>query len=137
VSVVQCGLILFLFVFAAHFRLSWRRPVFGITLGFGIAASVHLAYWGLMADWLFGQKSYFLDFSLWRPTKSRADLVYYLLVPRRMPLRLRFSCLRIISTSGTGNWSVTSTMSLAIILVIAAVVALGMILRLLCPEACS
>jgi hypothetical protein len=84
VSVVQCGLILFLFVFAAHFRLSWRRPVFGITLGFGIAASVHLAYWGLMADWLFGQKSYFLDFLVMAAYQVCVLIwFYYLLVPQK------------------------------------------------------
>jgi hypothetical protein len=84
VSVVQCGLILFLLVFAAHFRLSWRRPVFGITLGFGIAASVHLAYWGLMADWLFGQKSYFLDFLVMAAYHVCVLIwCYYLLIPQK------------------------------------------------------
>jgi len=62
VSVVQCGLILFLFVFAAHFHLSWGRYVFGITLGFGIVAGVYVAYWALMAEWFFGQRTYLLDF---------------------------------------------------------------------------
>jgi hypothetical protein len=84
VSVVQCGLILFLLVFAAHFHLSWRRSVLGITLGFGIAASAHLVYWALIADWLFGQKSYLLDFVI-----MAAYLVcvliwsYYLLLPQK------------------------------------------------------
>jgi hypothetical protein len=83
VSVVQCGLILFLFVFAAHFHLSWRRSVFGITLGFGIAASAHLAYWGLMADWLFGQKSYLLDFAIMATFQVCVLIwLYYLLVPQ-------------------------------------------------------
>lgn len=62
VSVVQCGLILFLFAFAAYFHLQWGRSVFGITMGFAVLASVHLTYWALMADWLLGQKSYLLDF---------------------------------------------------------------------------
>jgi hypothetical protein len=66
VSVVQCGLIVFLFAFAAYFHLTWQRPNFGIILGFGIAASVSLACWGLLANWLLGQmlgqKSYLLDF---------------------------------------------------------------------------
>ncbi len=84
VSVVQCGLILFLFVFAAHFRLNWRRSVFGITLGFGIAASAHLAYWGLMADWLFGQKSYLLDFAIMAAFQFCVLIwCYYLLVPQK------------------------------------------------------
>jgi hypothetical protein len=84
VSVVQCGLILFLFVFAAHFHLNWRRSVFGITLGFGVAASVHLVCWSLLADWLIGQKSYFLDF-LNMATYHICVLIWFycLLVPQK------------------------------------------------------
>jgi hypothetical protein len=84
VSVVQCGLILFLFLFAAHFHLRWRSPVFGITLGFGIVASVYLAYWALLAGWLFGQKSFLLDF-LNMATYHICVLIwfYYLLVPQK------------------------------------------------------
>jgi hypothetical protein len=84
VSVVQCGLILFLFVFAAHFHLSWRHSVFGITLGFGIAASAHLAYWALMADWLLGQKSILLDFGIMAAFQTCVLIwCYYLLVPQK------------------------------------------------------
>jgi hypothetical protein len=85
VSVVQCGLILFLFVFAARFHLRWVRPVLGITLGFGIVAAVHLAYWALMADWLLGQKSSLLDF-LNMAIYHVCVLVwlYYLLVPPKV-----------------------------------------------------
>jgi len=84
VSVVQCGLILFLFGFASHFHLSWGRSAFGITLGFGVAASVHLAYWALAADWLFGQKSYLLDFLIMAAYHVCVLIwFYYLLVPQR------------------------------------------------------
>ena len=85
VSVVQCGLILFLFIFAARFHLNWKPSVFGITLGFGIVASIDLAHWGLLADWLFGQKSYLLDF-LNMATYQVCVLIwfYYLLVPEKV-----------------------------------------------------
>ena len=85
VSVVQCGLILFLFVFAAHFHLRWERAVFGIILGFGIVAGVYLAYWALMAGWFFGQRTYLLDF-LNMATYHVCVLVwfYYLLVPQKV-----------------------------------------------------
>lgn len=85
VSVVQCGLILFLFLFAAHFHLRWRSPVFGITLGFGIVASVNLAYWAVVAGWLFGEKGYLLDF-LNMATYHVCVLIwfYYLLVPHKI-----------------------------------------------------
>ncbi len=85
VSVVQCGLILFLFVFAAHFHLRWEHRVFGITLGFGIIASVYLAYWAVMTDWLFGQKGYLFDFVIM--TVYHACVLiwcYYLLVPHKV-----------------------------------------------------
>jgi hypothetical protein len=87
-SVVQCGLILFLFIFAAYFHLRWQRAVFGITLGFGIAASVYLAHWALMAGWLFGQKSYLLDF-LSMAAYQVCVLIwfYYLLVPGKSDSR--------------------------------------------------
>jgi len=83
VSVVQCGLIVFLFVFAAHFRLSWGRVVFGITLGFGIVAGVYLAYWALMAEWFLGQRTYLLDF-MNMATYHVCVLIwfYYLLLPQ-------------------------------------------------------
>src|ERR1039458_5200610 len=84
VSVVQCGLILFVLIFAAHFHLRWGRTVFGITIGFGIVASLDLAYWALMAGWLFGQKTYILDF-LNMATYHVCVLIwfYYLLVPQK------------------------------------------------------
>ncbi len=85
VSVVQCGLVVFLFLFAARFHLTWPRFTLGITLGFGIVASVHLAYWALMADWLLGRKSSLLDFLL-MATYHVCVLIwfYYLLVPQRV-----------------------------------------------------
>lgn len=42
-SIVQCGLLLSMFVFSRYFALSWRSSTFGIALGFGIFASVELA----------------------------------------------------------------------------------------------
>src|SRR5271154_753627 len=63
IYLIECGLILFLFVFAAYFKLSWSRSAFGITLGLGVSASVHLATWALMANGKFpAQYRTFLDF---------------------------------------------------------------------------
>jgi hypothetical protein len=42
-SIVQCGLLLAMFLFSRYFALSWRSTEFGIALGFGIFASVELA----------------------------------------------------------------------------------------------
>jgi hypothetical protein len=43
VSVLQCGLLISLFLFSKYFILSWRGQAFGIALGLGIFASVELA----------------------------------------------------------------------------------------------
>jgi hypothetical protein len=47
IFMIESGLIVFLFVFAAYFRLRWDRLSFGIALGLGISACVHLATWAL------------------------------------------------------------------------------------------
>jgi hypothetical protein len=43
VGLVQSGLLVFLFLFCAYFRLSWRAYTYGIAVGLGIFASVDLA----------------------------------------------------------------------------------------------
>jgi hypothetical protein len=50
VFVIESGLILFLFLFASYFRLSWDRLSFGILLGFGVSACVHLAMLAIVAN---------------------------------------------------------------------------------------
>jgi hypothetical protein len=47
--IIECGLLLFVFLFAAYFRLPWERLAFGIALGRGFAASVQLGTWALMS----------------------------------------------------------------------------------------
>jgi hypothetical protein len=85
IYLIECGLILFLFVFAAYFKLSWSRPAFGITLGLGISACVHLATWALMANGKFpAQYRIYLDF-LNMATNHVSVLIWfhYLLVPAK------------------------------------------------------
>jgi len=48
--VIECGLLLFIFLFAAYFHLAWGRLAFGIALGRGIAASVQLVTWALWSN---------------------------------------------------------------------------------------
>jgi hypothetical protein len=50
IYIVECGLILFLFALVAYFKLTFSRSSFGIALGLGISACVHLATWALMAN---------------------------------------------------------------------------------------
>lgn len=60
---VECGLLVFIFLFTAYFRLAWPRLVFGIALGRGIAASMQLATWAFLANVkLFEHARHLLDF---------------------------------------------------------------------------
>lgn len=45
VTVIQVGLLLFLFAFSRIFGISWRSHVFGVALGFAVFASAQLAEW--------------------------------------------------------------------------------------------
>jgi len=81
---IECGLIGFLFALATYFGLKWDRASFGIALGLGISASVHLATWAVMANGGLLDKRYLLDF-LNMGTYHICVLIwfYYLLVPRK------------------------------------------------------
>ncbi len=51
VNVLQLGLLLGLFGIAKFFGLSWRKHVFGITLGFAMYLSVQLMAAAIQAEW--------------------------------------------------------------------------------------
>jgi hypothetical protein len=85
IYLIECGLIVFLFLFAAYFKLNWNHATLGITLGLGISACVHLATWALAANGNFPDRyRIYLDFTnmityhlcvlLWS---------YYLLAPQK------------------------------------------------------
>jgi hypothetical protein len=85
IYLIECGLILFLFLFAAYFKLHWSRSSFGIAVGLGISACVHLATWALIANGNFSARyRVFLDF-LNLSTYHVCVLIwfYYLLVPHK------------------------------------------------------
>ena len=48
-GVMQCGLLMFMFLCASSLGLSWRTPAFGIALGFGISAAAELTVSSLKA----------------------------------------------------------------------------------------
>lgn len=81
---IESGLILFLFLFAACFHLRWRKPTLGIGLGRGISASVHLATWAVMTSGVPNDKRNLLDF-LNMATYQVCVLIwfYFLLVPQK------------------------------------------------------
>jgi hypothetical protein len=85
VSILQCGLLVFLFLFSRYFTLSWRSPVFGIALGVGIFASVRLVLSairlrvgnsGHLSLTLLDMGTYHLCVLIW---------LFYMLAPERPP----------------------------------------------------
>jgi hypothetical protein len=82
-SILQCGLLISLFIVSRYFSLSWRSPVFGIALGLGIFASVELASSAILSQigysahvWLDLVKmgTYLCCVTMW---------MFYLLAPER------------------------------------------------------
>jgi hypothetical protein len=49
IGIVQCGLLIMLFVFASYFKLSWDSYIYGIAIGLGIFASVQIVVSALVA----------------------------------------------------------------------------------------
>ncbi len=85
IYMIECGLILSLFAFASYFKLSWGRSAFGIALGLGFSACIHLATWALMANGNFSARyRVSLDF-LNMATDHVCVLIwfYYLLIPQK------------------------------------------------------
>jgi hypothetical protein len=82
--IIQSGLVLFLFLFATYFRLTWDRPAFGILLGFGVLSCEHLASWAVTANGLLFERRQLLDF-VNMATYHACVLTwfYYLLVPAK------------------------------------------------------
>jgi hypothetical protein len=89
VCIIELGLILFLFLFAAYFHLSWDRLSFGILLGLGISACEHLATWALVANAAPSEHARVLFDFLNMATYHVCVLVwfYYLLVPQKAAAR--------------------------------------------------
>jgi hypothetical protein len=85
IYLIETGLLAFIFLFSAYFRLTLARPVLGISLGLGISACVHLATWALLANGgLPESKKILLDF-VNMGTYHACVLIwfYYLLVPHK------------------------------------------------------
>ena len=90
IYLVASGLLVFIFGFSAYFRLTPSRPVFGIALGLGISACVHLATWAILANGgLPTAKRGILDF-VNMATYHICVLIwsYYLLVPAKTTVNL-------------------------------------------------
>jgi len=83
IYLVECGFLLFIFLFASYFHLSWARPWFGITLGLSISACVHLAAWAILANGGLPDSKRVLFVFLNMATYHACVLIwfYYLLIP--------------------------------------------------------
>jgi hypothetical protein len=47
---IESGLLVFIFAFSKYFQLTAPRPIFGIALGLGVSACVHLGTWAVLAN---------------------------------------------------------------------------------------
>lgn len=59
--IVQCGLMVFLFLFAAYYKLTWDRNGIGIGLGLGLVTCEHMAAWAVMASGALIDRRHLLD----------------------------------------------------------------------------
>jgi hypothetical protein len=87
IYLIECGLISCLFALAAYFKLRWGRSSFGIALGLGISASVHLGTWGLLANGNFSEQYRIFLVFVNMATYHVCVLIwcYYLLLPQKSP----------------------------------------------------
>lgn len=87
VFLLECGLFVFVFIFASYFHLRWPRQVFGIALGLSVSACVHLATWALSTNAGFVARTRILLSSVNGLVFHLIVLswFYYLLVPERVP----------------------------------------------------
>ena len=85
VYIVQCGLILFVFLFAAYFKLTWDRLTFGVAVGFAVVFCQHLACRAFEVAVALPNNGVLLDF-MNMATYHACVLIwfYYFLVPQKI-----------------------------------------------------
>jgi hypothetical protein len=83
VTIVQAGLLGFLFLFASAFGLAWRHYVIGIAAGFGIYGAVELIAMVVRAKFGGGADSYFSWILMGVNTCSVMIWAAYILIPVR------------------------------------------------------
>jgi hypothetical protein len=84
-SIMQCGLMLGLFLFSAYLGLSWRSHVFGIALGMGIFASVELAASAFLSQTGYTYTTYVNYVTMGTYHLCVLIWAFYLLAPERSP----------------------------------------------------
>jgi hypothetical protein len=88
--IIQFGLTVFVFLFVAHFKLTWDRLSFGILQGLGLASCLYLASWAILANTNLSQHGRtLLDFLGFATFHFYVLLwYYYVLVPGRVAARV-------------------------------------------------
>jgi hypothetical protein len=85
VRVMQCGLLMFLFLLLLYFGLPWRNPVFGIALGFGVFSSIELVAIALRSQMGVSTATAYSQVRSAAYSGSVMIWLGYLLAPRRAP----------------------------------------------------
>jgi hypothetical protein len=88
-DLVETGLIGFIFLFSAYFRLRLETHALGISLGIAVSACVHLAAWAIAANGLLpNPKRIVLDY-LFMGSFHVSVLIwfYFLLVPHKVAIK--------------------------------------------------
>jgi hypothetical protein len=86
IYLIVAGLIISIFLLSSYFHLSLERPLFGIALGLGISACVHLATWAIIANGGLANSTRSLFDFVGMATYHVCVLIwwYYLLVPPKV-----------------------------------------------------
>lgn len=92
IDVVQCGLLVLLFLFASYFALTWRNYVFGIALGFGLIASVELLASAVATQSSESLSGFILN-SLPRIAFDVADIIWIIYLALPEPSRVELKAL--------------------------------------------
>jgi hypothetical protein len=86
IYMIETGVLLFLFLFGAHFHLVWDRRDFGIGLGLSMSACVGLGVSAFFANGIFFKRYYLLDFAN-MATYHTCVLIWYYFLLSPMPTR--------------------------------------------------
>jgi hypothetical protein len=87
ISILQCGLLMLLFLVSRHFALSWRNYAFGLALGFGVFASVELATSAIRSQ-IGSSRADFIDLVVMAAYHCCVLIwIFYLVAPERITYR--------------------------------------------------
>jgi hypothetical protein len=88
ICLIETGLLGFIFLFSAYFRLRLPRPILGIAVGLCFSACVHLGAWALVANGSLTESARTLTDFLLMGSYHVSVLIwmYYLLLPHKITI---------------------------------------------------